>query len=69
MSFFKEKNYRQSILSVLTVVVSITAIAVIIYLMSFLVSNLNLALNVKINPTNVKLFDISGFEKLNLIKK
>lgn len=53
----------------LAIVMSIAAIAVIIYLISFLASNLNLALNVKINPTEVKQFDIQGFEKLNLLKK
>lgn len=69
MKIFGIKNYRHPLLFFLAIIMAITALAVVAYLLTFLVKHLNTALNVKIEPTKVTQFDIDGFEKLNLIKK
>lgn len=69
MKIFSKKNYHQPLLFFLAIIMAITALAVVAYLLTFLVTHLNLALNVKIEPVKVTQFDIDGFEKLNLIRK
>ncbi|PIR07573.1 hypothetical protein COY65_01690 [Candidatus Jorgensenbacteria bacterium CG_4_10_14_0_8_um_filter_39_13] len=67
--FFKTHSKKQLLLILLNSLGGILTIAISIYLLIFLISNLNSALSgshIK-QPAPLQ-FDISGFEKLNLNK-
>jgi len=61
------KKYRHLFLNILAGVVAVASLWMIIYMFSFLVLNLNKALDIQLVPPTPVLFDAQGFEQLHLI--
>ncbi|KKT90189.1 MAG: hypothetical protein UW92_C0042G0006 [Candidatus Jorgensenbacteria bacterium GW2011_GWA2_45_13] len=68
MTIIKQlKKYRHLFLNILAGVVAVASLWMIIYMFSFLVLNLNKALDIQLVPPTPVLFDTQGFEQLHLI--
>lgn len=63
------KKFKVSFLYIMAGVMVILAGWVIVYMITFLLTNLTGALSVEVKPNENVKFDTEGFEKLNLIKK
>jgi len=62
------KKMRASILFVLGGVMAVITVGVVVYMITFLLSELNSALNIELPEPAVERFDTEGFEKLDLVQ-
>lgn len=67
MALKELKRYRHLIIGITAALVAALTIWAVIYMFSFLVMNLNGALDVQITPAPKAQFDTQGFEQLHLI--